>query len=399
MVRVAEARRATLSIYFVFGFAVIAWVPRIPEIKANVGVSAATFGALTSLGTVGAILSSFIASRMIHVVGSKRVVAIVGTTAFTFVATLPFLNTAWIYGLVICLYGMSTNALSTALNVQSLHIEERRGVPSMSAFHGLWAAGALSTSVVSSVVVNSIALHIQLPLVAFFAIAVLWTQLARLVTHEEEHNEDDTITTLKDLLRPSRTALLLGLGISAGSFAEYASGDWAAIYVRDVLGSSLSRAAFAVSFVLLAITVSRLLGDRLVTRFGPARVIRSAGTAIFGGLALVSLAGHFVQERASLLAVITTYVGFFIAGLGSGVVVPIFISATTNISAPRAVALGQVVLIQQTSIWLLKTLTAFSVGAAGLRNAILVPAIVALGATALAGLTTKVQPAKQPSEQ
>lgn len=396
---VTHARKAVLTIYFVFGFAVIAWVPRIPEIKANVGVTAATFGALTSMGTIGAICSAFLASRVIHHIGSQKSVAIFGTGAFTFVATLPFLNNGLTYGLVMLLYGMCTNALSTSLNIQSLHIEERRGVPSMGAFHGLWAAGALSTSLTSTLAVNHLALNLQLPLIAITAIAVLWSRLSILIYHEHERNDGDEVPSASQLLRPTRTALLLGLGISAGSFAEYASGDWAAIYVREVLGSSLSHAAFAVSLVLLAITLSRLMADRFVARVGAAHVIRSAGIAIFGGLSLVSLSGHFFSQRVSTIAIVLTYLGFFIAGFGSGVIVPIFISATTNIDSPRAIALGQVVLIQQTSIWLLKTAVAFSVGAYGLRNAILIPGLIALGAVALAGLTTKKQPAKQQAEQ
>lgn len=393
MVAISRARRATLTIYFVFGFAVISWVPRIPEIKSNVGVSAATFGALTSMGTVGAICSAFIASRVIHLIGSQRAIAIFGTGAFGFVALLPFLHLPALYGATILLYGMCTNALSTSLNIQSLHIEEHRGVPSMALFHGLWASGALITSLTSTLAVGIVDLKYQLPATSACAIVILWSQLRALIKHDEERNEGDEIVKIGDLLRPSRTALLLGLGISAGSFAEYASGDWSAIYVHEVLGSSLSRAAFSFTFIMVAITASRLMGDRLVRHFGPTRVIRSAGVAIFGGLALVSLSGHFVSDTPSLVTVVTTYIGFFIAGLGSGVIVPIFISATTNIEAPRPVALAQVVLIQQTSIWILKTLTAFSVGAFALKNAILVPAVVALGAVVLAGLTAKKQPA------
>lgn len=392
MVRISAARRATLTIYFVFGVAVISWVPRIPEVKANLQISAGSFGAITSLGTLGAISSAFFASRVIHAIGSRRSVALFGTAAFGFVASLGWLQSPLLYGLVILCYGGCTNALSTSLNVQSLHIEERRGRPSMGTFHGAWASGALVVSMVSTLLVNVVSLHIELVLISLVAISVMWSQLPRLISSDEEGHRDDEVIRLRDLLRPSRTAVLIGLGISGGSFAEYASGDWAAIFVHDVLGSTLSRAAFTLTFVLLAITVSRLIGDRLVYRFGPTPVIRSAGSAIVGGLALVSLAGRLVSDQPSLVAILMTYTGFFIAGLGSGIMVPTFISATTNIHAPRAIALGQVVLIQQICIWILKGTTAFLVARVGLANAILVPALVAVTAIALAGLTAKKQP-------
>lgn len=179
MVRISEARRSALTIYFVFGFAVIAWVPRIPEIKTNIGVSAAAFGALTSLGTIGAICSAFIASRVIHRIGSQRAIALFGSGAFSLVALLPFLRQSWVYGLVILIYGMCTNSLSTGLNIQSLHIEEHRGLPSMGAFHGLWAAGALTTSITSTLAVSAVPLPIQLPAVSAVTLTVLWSQLPR----------------------------------------------------------------------------------------------------------------------------------------------------------------------------------------------------------------------------
>lgn len=404
MVRIHQARQATLIILFTFGFSVMAWIPRIPEIKTNLNVSAATFGAVTSLGTLGAISSTFLASRILHSIGSRGAIALFGSGAYLSLSLIPLQHSVVTYGLVIAFYGACTSGLSASLNVQSLHIEERRGVPSMGAFHGWWAAGALLTGLASSALVNHLSLSIHVMALAVLAFIILWMALPRLLTQEEELStadpaHDDT-PSVRALLRPSRAALLIGLGLGSGGFAEYASGDWSAIYLRDVINSSLSHAAFAFTFIMGAITFSRLIGDRLTHHFGAQRIVQTAGVAIFGGVSLVAISGHFVDQLPSSIMLTLTYLGFGISGLGSGVMVPLFVSATSSITAvPRAIAIGQVILIQQTSVWIYKQLMAWLVAHIGLTNAILLPGLTALIAMALSGFTAAKPQARQAAAQ
>lgn len=404
MERINQARQATLIILFTFGFSVMSWIPRIPEIKSNLNVPAATFGAVTSLGTLGAIGSTFLASRILHSIGSRGAIALFGSGTYLSLSLIPLQRSTATYAIVVAFYGACTSGLSASLNVQALHIEERRGVPSMGAFHGWWAAGALLTGLLSSAVVNHLSLVVHVNVLAVFALITLWSALPRLLTQEEELSNTDEAhedaPRIRALLRPSRTAFLIGLGLASGGFAEYASGDWSAIYLRDVINSSLSRAAFAFTFIMGAITFSRLVGDRLTNRFGSQRIVQTAGVAIFGGLSLVAISGHFVDQLPTFMLLALTYVGFGISGLGSGVMVPLFVSATVSItSVPRAIAIGQVILIQQTSVWLYKQLMARLVAHIGLTNAILLPGLTALIAIALSGLTVAKPRARQGAEQ
>lgn len=312
---------------------------------------------------------------------------------------IPWISHGGLYGITMLLYGASVNGLSTALNMQSLHIEEHRGTPSLSSFHGTWAAGALLTSVISTAIVDLVPIRIHITIIALLSALVLAICLSRLISQHEEGSERDDVVQLRQLLRPSRTAVLISLGLAGGGFSEYAAGDWSAIYVRETLGTSLSRAAFTFTFIMLAITASRLAGDRLILTYGPKRVIQSAGSTVIGGLALVSIAGHISNGQPTTIAMFLTYTGFALTGLGSGLMFPTFISASTNIEAPRAIALGQIILIQQALIWILKAFMAFAVDIVGLENAILIPAFAAIIAIRLAVLTEKRQPSRQSAER
>ena len=60
-------------------------------------------------------------------------------------------------------------------------------------------------------------------------------------------------------------------------FAEGASLDWSAVYLRDVLDSSAGLAAASTTGFTLTMAVARLVGDTVVDRFGAVRTVRVGG--------------------------------------------------------------------------------------------------------------------------
>ena len=61
-------------IFFVFAIFIMAWVPRFPEVKANLGLSNGQFGTLISTGTLGALASLFFSGHIVHKFGTKKVI-------------------------------------------------------------------------------------------------------------------------------------------------------------------------------------------------------------------------------------------------------------------------------------------------------------------------------------
>ena len=48
------------ALFFIFGLLIMSWVPRFPEVKANLGLSNGEFGTLISTGAFGAVASLFL---------------------------------------------------------------------------------------------------------------------------------------------------------------------------------------------------------------------------------------------------------------------------------------------------------------------------------------------------
>jgi fucose permease len=113
-------------------------------------------------------------------------------------------------------------------------------------------------------------------------------------------------------------ALLILAAVAFASFlCEGAAADWSAVYLRDSLGSGAAVAGSAYTVFILAMVAVRLLGNRLLARYGAnvlLPVLAAAATVGFG-------AALAIGTPAAALA------GFLLLGLGVGAVVPSMFSA------------------------------------------------------------------------
>jgi hypothetical protein len=106
--------------------------------------------------------------------------------------------------------------------------------------------------------------------------------------------------------------------VAASSFAaEGAVTDWAAVYLRDVVGTTAEVAAAGFVAFAVGMTASRLLADRAVERWGPSAVVRVGGVA---ALAAVVAALAFPVAAVALPA-------FAVLGVALAPVVPVVFRA------------------------------------------------------------------------
>jgi len=79
MQKTTQATRARWSlavVFLVMGVSSMAWVPRIPEIKAELGLNDAQFGLMLAASSVGAVLGAQYSGRLVHRLGSKNTIRI-----------------------------------------------------------------------------------------------------------------------------------------------------------------------------------------------------------------------------------------------------------------------------------------------------------------------------------
>ena len=69
---IEEIERPLLIIFFLFGFSLMSWVPRFPEVKANLGLNNGDFGILLSMGGAGALLALFTVGHFVNQFGTRK---------------------------------------------------------------------------------------------------------------------------------------------------------------------------------------------------------------------------------------------------------------------------------------------------------------------------------------
>jgi len=131
------------------------------------------------------------------------------------------------------------------------------------------------------------------------------------------HRPDPAVAEPPAFALPSREVLPIGLIGLCAVFAEGASLDWSAVYVRDLLHSPAATAAATVSIFSICMAVARFGGDAVVRRFGAVTTVRLSG--------VLATAGALTVVLASPVALVIA--GFGLLGIGIAVVVPLVFAA------------------------------------------------------------------------
>ena len=53
-------------IFFLFGFLIMSWLPRFPEVKANLALSNGEFGSLVSFSAIGSLVALLTVGHLVH---------------------------------------------------------------------------------------------------------------------------------------------------------------------------------------------------------------------------------------------------------------------------------------------------------------------------------------------
>jgi MFS family permease len=310
-------RAARVAVTFTFaanGALFGAWAVRIPEVKADLGLSSGQLG-LALLGlAVGSLVSLPLGGAAASRIGSAKATRI-GFVAFLAAAVLPLLapNGVLLFGALV-VWGLAIGALDVSQNTQGVSVERRYGRSVLSGFHAAFSLGALVGAGVGSVAAAA-----DVPFLlqqAVFAAALLagWVPLSlRFVP--DAHAEDDEPAPL--FARPSGRLIALGVAAFAVLLVEGATADWSAVYLREDLDAGPGAAGLAFVAFSATMTIGRLAGDRLMTRFGRLPVVQVLTVVATVGLA----AGLALGTAAGAVA------GFAMVGLGISCVFPATLSA------------------------------------------------------------------------
>jgi fucose permease len=191
---------------------------------------------------------------------------------------------------------------------------------------------------------------------------------------DNAEGEHHVVSPVGPLIRDAR---LLGLGLMCffAAWAEGSANDWLALMLHDYRDASGALAAAGFAVFATAMTVGRLAGTPVVTRFGRVRALRvGAGVAAVGVTLLLVV---------PVLAV--SYVGALLWGLGISIGFPLAMTAAGETPGRGPSAIATVATIAYTGFLVGPPLIGTLAHAVGLDNALWVVVALAAGMLALAG--------------
>ncbi|MGW8702545.1 MFS transporter [Streptomyces eurythermus] len=333
---VRRARYAVAAVFAVHGSVTGSFATRVPWIREHAGLSAGQLGFALAFTAFGAACAMPLAGRVTHRFGSRA--ALRGLLAmWTLALVLPSLAPNMV---TLCLalfaYGASSGMADVAMNALGVEVERLLGKSVMSGLHGMWSAGALTGSAA-----GTLAAHLGADARVHFALAsavltVLGCTVCAWVLDVQPAEDEEPPPRFA---LPPRSALLIGAVGFCAVFAEGATLDWSAVFLKDRLDSSAGLAASATTGSMLTMAVARIAGDAVVNRFGAVRTVRAGGVlAVLGGL-LIVLARHPAAAMT----------GFALMGLGIAVVVPLCFAAAGHAGPNPSQAIAGVATVTYTS--------------------------------------------------
>ena len=376
---IADEKKYVGLLFFFFAVEIMSWVPRFPEVKANLGLSNGEFGTYLSFGSVGAVLALLSSGHFVHKFGARKVLIISTVTMCLAIGAVVHLQSALIFIFVNIINGASISFFNTALNAQAFHAQDRAGELILSRQHGYWTIGAVATAIFSGFMVEfvGIALHINvLSVVLFFIILSIIKKLGPELIKPSP--DDDSDFGFKDLFTSFRIDYLVSTALVCGIMVEFATADWSAIYSKETIGVRGSLATIPYILTFTAMIVGRLGQHRITPYVSLEQQIKFG--SVIGGIGFIGfiLASSFLVDHSKTAAYICTLIGFAIGGFFSAILSPtLFTAANKRSSQPSAVVFAQTGVMNAILVLIVKTVIAWTAQLTGsIAIAMIIPGLM-----------------------
>jgi hypothetical protein len=374
-------QRLLHTLFFLFGFGIMAWIPRFPEVKAHLGLQNGAFGSLMSTGSIGAFFGLLTVGHIIHRFGAFRVTVISIGLLFTSLGALVHVQSSFIFLILNIVFGFGITAVHVCLNSQGFHFLERSKINLITSTAGYWSAGSLLTAIVSGLLVGRVGLIAHINILCVVLAVTMIAIVIRLKSVLLESNTDsENHYSIKEIFTGFRIDWPVSLGMACVVYLEFALGDWGTIFTKDRLDVSggLSTAPFII-FTAMMIT-GRLLVHRLQEK-NPIDVLVKRAALLAGiGFGLSIIVATLLPATLKWWSYGLFILAFAIAGLGSSFAGPAFFAAANRRSSqPSAVVVGQFGVVNNVLLFGVKWIVAWTIQFTGsIALAMMIPTVMML---------------------
>jgi MFS family permease len=381
------AQTALIAAFFIQGFLVITYLPRIPEIIEQIGVSFAVWGLIIGLAGLGSLAPLLITNRLIGKFGTRPIVRVSAIMIVVTTMSLGWATNGWMYFIFHALMMFSMTFFNIAVNAQAVMLQKKVKKVILGKFHAAWSIGAGISAAISGLLASFMSLQLHLFLVGILGFVAMEISIRKMLRPSEDgHNEEKSSSKKIPFFKSPNQIWLLAFGFFAGVFPELVLMDWSAVFSKEIMLLNPTLGAIPYTSFMLTMITGRLLISRATKKYHISDLSKWGGIlGSFAMLAGVVLAPPLVAIN-SILALVVLSVFWAIAGLGLAPMVPSFFGAAGHVAGlTTAQALSRISLVNAIVVIVAKVFMGALAQGVGLVLAFIFPVLMMFIAGILAG--------------
>ncbi len=372
--------RLMKALFFLFGLLIMSWIPRFPEVKANLKLTNGEFGSLVSMGALGSLVALLTIGHLVHKYGAKWILHIASLSIGVSLVFLTHSTSSLLFLVFIIIHAGAISAFHVSINAQGFFFQDRTKKQIITLLSGFWSSGALISSVIAGFLVDRVALGTYsnfLAVLCFILMAYIINRISPNLVKADVNPESDH--RARDMFRGFKIDKQVSAVLLLAIMLEFAVSDWAAIFVKEdmkIVGGihTLPYILFTLAMIIGRLNLHNLL-PRYTIDFLVVRASLLSGLSFIAGIVGVTLVGTSNQT----LVIVILSISFTIAGLGSSFLGPsVMNAANTRSKFPSSVVIGQIGVINIILVFIFRWIIAWTAQATTLSIALLIPAVMLL---------------------
>mgnify|MGYP002133231658 FL=1 len=358
----------------------MSWVPRFPEVKANLGLTNGEFGSIVSMGAIGNLVALLTVGHLVHKYGARWILHI---GSFLLGVSLIFLThstSSLLFLIFIIIQGGAISAFHISINSQGFHFQDRTKKQIITLLSGFWSSGALISSIIAGFLVDRVALGTYTNILSLFCFTLMTYIIIRISPNLVKADENpDSDHRVRDMFKGFSIDKQVSAALLLVIMLEYAVSDWAAIFVKEDM--KIAGGIHTLPYILftLAMIIGRLNLHNLLPHYSIDYLVVRA--SLLSGLSFIAgiLAVSIVGTTNKTLVIIILSISFTLAGLGSSFLGPsVMNAANTRSKFPSSVVIGQIGVINIILVFVVRWIIAWTAQATSLTIALLIPSVMLL---------------------
>ena len=368
------------ALFFIFGLLIMSWVPRFPEVKANLKLSNGEFGSIVSMGAIGNLVALLTVGHLVHKYGARWILHIGALALSVSLIFLTHSSSSIVFLIFVIIQGGAISAFHISINSQGFYFQDRTKQQIIILLSGFWSSGALFSSMIAGLLVDRVALGTYTNFLASICFIVMTTIIVRMSPNLVKADVNpNSIHRARDMFKGFKIDVPVSAALMLVIMLEYAVSDWAAIFVKEDL--KILSGIHTLPYILftLAMIVGRLNLHNLLPHytidFLVLRASLLSGLSFIVGIIAVSVVG----TSNKIVVLIVLSISFTVAGLGSSFLGPsIMNAANTRSKFPSSVVIGQIGVINIVLVFVMRWVIAWTAQATSLAIALCIPAVMLL---------------------